>query len=314
MRADAIFEGGGVRGIALVGALVAAEEAGYTDWMNVAGASVGSVLASLVAAGYRGLEIKALMDDLDIAALRHVSWGGPALSLLLNGGLYSLSPLETWLNKALAAKGLNTFGDRVLHGVEPRYHYRLQVITSDLARKALVLLPRDAKTYKVAADAVPVAPAVVMSSSIPLYFRPVRWQGGVFVDGGLLSDFPVWLFDEPGAPEWPTFGFHFQGDAQTGKPAAVRWPWDIALASVEAMFLNQNSRKVPGADVARVIEVPTLGISPTAFDLSRTQRKALYQAGYDAGRRFFDHWDFAAHCAARAGMPARVEVAAGLTR
>lgn len=304
MRADAVFEGGGVRGIALVGALAAAEEAGYTEWVNVAGASVGAVLASLVAAGYRSSDIRSLMNDLDLAALRQVGFGGPGLGLLLSGGLYSLLPLEHWLGKALARKGFTTFGDRVLPDAEPRYHHRLQVITSDLSRRALVLLPRDAMTYGVAPDDVPVAQAVLMSSSIPLYFRPVRWQGGVFVDGGLLSTFPVWLFDAPGAPAWPTFGFHFQDAPAAEPPRPPRWPWDIALASVEAMLANQNARQVPGSDVARVIEVPTLGVSPTDFNLSRGRRQALYRAGYEAGARFFARWNFGAHVAARLGVTA----------
>ena len=34
-RADAVFEGGGVKGIGLVGALQAFEEAGF-EWQNVA--------------------------------------------------------------------------------------------------------------------------------------------------------------------------------------------------------------------------------------------------------------------------------------
>jgi NTE family protein len=300
MQADAVFEGGGVRGIALVGALAAAEEAGYTEWVNVAGTSVGAVVASLVAAGYRAAEIKDLMDGLDIARLRQAGFGGPGVGLLLRSGMYSLLPLERWLEGVLARRGLRTFGDRVLPGAEPRYRHRLQVIATDLARRAMVLLPRDAGAYGVQPDAMPVATAVRMSSSIPLYFRPVRWRDGVFVDGGLLSDFPVWLFDQPGAPAWPTFGFRFQDATGPARPRPVRWAWDVAVASVEAMFLNQDVRRVPGADVARVIEVPTLGIQPTDFDLTPAQRQALYQAGYDAGRRFFARWDFAAHVAARA--------------
>ncbi len=300
MRADAVFEGGGVRGIALVGALAAAEEAGYTEWVNVAGSSVGAVLAALVAAGYRARDIRVMMDDLDLAALRQVGFGGPGLGLLLCGGLYSLLPLQHWLAKALAQKGFATFGDRLLPTADPRYRHRLQVITSDLARQALVVLPRDGQPYGVAPDAVPVAQAVLMSASIPLYFRPVRWRGGVFVDGGLLSNFPVWLFDEPGAPAWPTFGFHFQDAPHAQPPRPPRWPWEIALASIEAMLGNQNARQVPGADVARVIEVPTLGVSPTNFNLTRTERTALYQAGYSAGARFFQRWSFGAHVAARA--------------
>ena len=43
LRADAVFEGGGVKGIGLVGAVSASEEKGY-HWMNVAGTSARALV------------------------------------------------------------------------------------------------------------------------------------------------------------------------------------------------------------------------------------------------------------------------------
>ncbi len=55
-RADAVFQGGGVKVIGLVGALTVAEQYGYR-WVNVAGTSAGAMVAALVAAGYRADEV-----------------------------------------------------------------------------------------------------------------------------------------------------------------------------------------------------------------------------------------------------------------
>ena len=50
-----------------------------------------------------------------------------------------------------------------------------------------------------------------MSMSIPVFFEPVRFpnpgtrEEHLIVDGGMLSNFPVWLFDAE-VPQWPTFG------------------------------------------------------------------------------------------------------------
>jgi len=49
MKADAVFEGGGVKGIAFVGALQVMEQNGYT-WEKLAGTSAGSIVAALVSA------------------------------------------------------------------------------------------------------------------------------------------------------------------------------------------------------------------------------------------------------------------------
>jgi Patatin-like phospholipase len=48
-RADGVFEGGGVKGIAFAGAIAAAErDAGVHEWVNVAGTSAGSIVAALL--------------------------------------------------------------------------------------------------------------------------------------------------------------------------------------------------------------------------------------------------------------------------
>ena len=51
-RADAVFEGGGVKGIAFAGAIAAAWKAGVKEWVNLAGTSAGSIVSALLVAGY----------------------------------------------------------------------------------------------------------------------------------------------------------------------------------------------------------------------------------------------------------------------
>jgi predicted acylesterase/phospholipase RssA len=50
-RVDAVFEGGGVKGIALVGATAVVEATGYR-FANLAGTSAGAIVAALLGAGY----------------------------------------------------------------------------------------------------------------------------------------------------------------------------------------------------------------------------------------------------------------------
>jgi len=85
--ADAVFEGGGVKGIGHIGALAYAESIGI-QWVNVAGTSAGAIVAALVAAGYTSGEIKGIMDDLDFNQFRdediwdRVPVVGKAISLI----------------------------------------------------------------------------------------------------------------------------------------------------------------------------------------------------------------------------------------
>lgn len=303
LRADAVFEGGGVKGIGLVGALVEAEARGY-QWVNVAGTSAGAIVAALVAAGYRAAELARILEALDYRqfarpqGLGRLPLVGLPLNLIFRLGLYSADPLEQWLGDLLAARGVFTFADLVLpeFADDPRYRYRLRVVASDLSRRRLVVLPQDARHYGLDPDELPVARAVRMSMSIPFFFEPVTVTGpaggrAVIVDGGLLSNFPVWLFDSEGIPPWPTFGVKVVEPGE-GRPSRIRGPISLLAAVVSTMLEAHDARYIEAADFVRTIAVPSTGVGTVEFDLSRERARALLEAGRRAARQFFETWDF----------------------
>lgn len=314
--ADAVFEGGGVKGIALVGAVLEAERRGYR-WVNLAGTSAGAVVAALLAAGYTGEELRAILLELDYrrfqdtSLLDRVPIAGPLLSVLLENGLYEGRVLEEWLRGLLAAKGVRTFGDLVLQEFagDPRYRFRLRVIASDITLGRMLVLPQDIARYGYRPEDLDVARAVRMSASIPFFFEPVilpnRLTGGrsVIVDGGLLSNFPVWLFDTEGPPPWPTFGFKLV-EPGAGRPRRIRGPVALLAALIATMLEAHDARHIEDADFARTIAIPTLGVGTVDFDLPRERALALFEAGRRAAARFFDTWDFERYVAAYRTGPA----------
>ncbi len=64
MKIDVVFEGGGVKGIGLIGAICCFEDYGY-EFNMLAGTSAGSIIAALLAVGYTGRELKSIMLELD---------------------------------------------------------------------------------------------------------------------------------------------------------------------------------------------------------------------------------------------------------
>ena len=95
MKVDAVFEGGGVRGIAFVGAVCYLEEHGY-EWVNLAGTSAGSIIAAFLAAGYSEREIKAELDFLDYQMFLEKSGiqTVPIIGTLL--GIFVPYPSQPW--------------------------------------------------------------------------------------------------------------------------------------------------------------------------------------------------------------------------
>ena len=304
-RADAVLQGGGVKVIGLVGALTVAEERGYR-WVNVAGTSAGALVAALLAAGYRARELARMLDELDFRQFRdpgplgRVPLVGPVLSLLFTKGMYRGDCLEEWVRERLAARGVTTFADLVIPGeTDERFRFKLQVIAADISRGRMLVLPQDIARYGVNPEALDVARAVRMSASLPFFYRPVvaRYCAGgrravsYIVDGGLLSNFPVWLFDVPGAPPWPTFGFMLV-DPQYGRPQTIRGPVSMAAALVSTMLEAHDARYLEEADRVRTIRIPTCGVHTTDFDISPEKRRELFEAGRRAARAFFAGWNF----------------------
>jgi len=304
-RADAVLQGGGVKVIGLVGALTVAEELGYS-WVNIAGTSAGAMVAALLAAGYRARELAQILEELDFACFRdpgplgQIPLAGPLLALLLNKGMYRGDYLEGWVRAQLVARGVRTFGDLLLPGeTDPRFRFKLQVIAADISRGRLLVLPQDMAAYGVQPEELDVARAVRMSASLPFFYRPVaaRWrddgqeQLSYIVDGGLLSNFPVWLFDVDGAPPWPTFGFMLV-DPDYQRPQTIRGPVSLAAALVSTMLEAHDARYLEEADRVRTIRIPTCGVRTTDFDISPAQRRKLFEAGRAAAREFFAGWNF----------------------
>jgi NTE family protein len=307
---DAVFEGGGVKGIGLAGAVAATEEQGY-EFVNVAGTSAGAIVAALVAAGYRAAELRDIMQSLDYAKFKdsglldHIPVLGKVLSLGLEKGIYEGVFLERWLRETLAAKGKHTFKDLVLEPYQdsPQYRYKLQVVAADISRGKQLILPRDIQDYGINPDDLDIARAVRMSMSIPFFFEPVTLPLGgdgpecYIVDGGVLSNFPVELLDDATTtdPPWPTFGYMLAESPDiAGRQVSnqVVGPFSL-LASLFLTMMEAHDRMyISNHAYARTIMIPTLGVKTTEFDLSRQRAEALYQSGLQQGREFFRTWDF----------------------
>ncbi|NMO96863.1 patatin-like phospholipase family protein [Paenibacillus lemnae] len=303
MQINAVFEGGGVKGISLAGAVKAAELAGV-GFNRMAGTSSGSIVAAVLAAGYKADEMKRIIEETPFqrllvrAPIFNTRFVGPPLRVLLKKGLYSGEALEHWIRKLLLAKGIFTFSD-LPDG-------KLYIVASDITNGKLLVLPDDLKNYGINPSTFPVAKAVRMSCSIPYFFDPVilrlmgeQARGKSFqeqfvyiVDGGLLSNFPLWLFDRKlkgKEKALPVVGFQMVGK-NSGESHRINGPFSMLTAMFETMLSAHDERYIEKENRNRTIKIPTLGISTTHFNLSDTESMELYQSGLIAGKRFFQDW------------------------
>ncbi|TLS36109.1 patatin-like phospholipase family protein [Pseudalkalibacillus caeni] len=300
MKADAVFEGGGVRGIAFTGAVEAMEEYGY-EWERLAGTSAGAVIAALLASGYTGAEMKNILASIEYSEflgktiLNRIPFVGSGLELFIHLGLYHSDNLERWLEGLLEKKGIRTFAD-LPEG-------KLKIIASDISNGRLLILPDHLEQYNLEPKDLKVATAVKMSASIPFFFRPVIWKSkrkrtSYIVDGGLLSNFPIWIFDKE-SPRWPTFGFRFVKEEIDSEGVKINNPVDLFKSMFKTMLQAHDLRYINERTKERTVRIYTDGITATEFDLTADQIEFLYNSGYHAAQTFLSGWDFETHKAKR---------------
>lgn len=294
--ADAVFEGGGIRGIGYVGALNYMEERGYR-WVRAAGTSVGALIASLITAGYTARELKKILIETnfekfrDRSGYRSIPIIGKPLGVLIENSIYSGDYVEKWVKELLDDKGVETFGDISENGESP-----LKIIASDITRRCMVILPDDLVNYRIDPMEFSIAKAVRMSISIPFYFKPVKLRYkniiSLIVDGSICCNYPINIFDVPGIPRWPTIGFKFDSNRDSftskGRTDALSLLMDVAYTMSQGQLTEHMLEK----NKVRSIEIPTAGVEVTDFDISKEQIYLLYKYGYRSAMEFLKRWDF----------------------
>ncbi|MCM3636731.1 patatin-like phospholipase family protein [Sporosarcina luteola] len=292
MLIDGVFAGGGLKGFALVGAYQALEEKGYR-FKRVAGTSAGAILACFIAAGYTGKEIEQMMQEEDLKLLLDprkmilpipfMKW----LLLYLRMGLYQGNALEDWFFEKLSAKGIYNFAD-LPEG-------SLKLVASDLTNGKMIVLPDDLVHYGIEPGMFSIARALRMSCSIPFFFEPVRFKAPtgetIVVDGGVLSNFPMWIFDDAeGRRERPLIGMKLshRKDQMGGKEISN------ALNLFEALFSTMKNahddRYISRKHEKEIIFIPVEQYSATQFNMEDEQKDALMSIGKSRANEFLRTW------------------------
>lgn len=317
LKADAVFEGGGVKGIGLVGAVSEIERAGYM-FENLAGTSAGAIVSSLLAVGYNSVELKEELEQLnyndfkDEGLLDKLGFIGKSLSLGFEYGIYEGEFFENWLERLLVAKGKTTFGDITTEYEEEKYRYKFQAIAADITDRRLLVLPGDLRDLGYDPDKFSISRAVRMSMSIPLFFEPVKLEDAsgrthFIVDGGVLSNYPIWLLDDGTSdPPWPTFGFKLIEPNKRALKQPDRNPINNPVSFMKAvigtMLDAHDSYHISKSkgDYDRTIGISTVinlngiekEINTTDFGITQEESQALFDNGVEVAKQFIETWDF----------------------
>jgi len=306
-----VFEGGGIRGIAYCGALEVLQQSGkLNEVKRVAGTSVGAIQATVVALNYTPQEMAMLIADLN---LKHFNDGGFIFiggthRLRRNYGWYKGNKLRTWIGDLLETKTGNaelTFGE--LHALAQTKGFKdLYVTGTDLTQQRMEVF-----SYENYPD-MKIKDAVRISVSIPLYYGAVFMDSlqnityrpqkntkyRIFIDGGIIGNFPIHIFDQArymtNADSTAhikynpnTLGIRLDSDDQIrydmdGKglaPFRITGMKSYMSAFYTVILENLNRQNLTSEDWKRTISISTAYIGPKVRKLPAHDKDALIASG-----------------------------------
>lgn len=199
---NAVFEGGGAKGIAYVGALQAVEEEGI--WFRrVAGASVGSIIAALVASGLSVTQFQHVMREV-LGMFEPFQGRKSIMRLRKQNAIFEFVKLRAHLDELFRSQvDVHQF-ERADPNSPVTFYELFEAIGIELAVMAVDISERREVvfTHK-STPHCQVVDAVLASSSIPGFFPPGRLLveksptlklAHPIVDGGVWANFPLFVY------------------------------------------------------------------------------------------------------------------------
>lgn len=280
------IKGGGVRGIAFVGALKELDKAGmFSGIERIAGTSAGAMLSAMIAAGYTVEDIDDLMQSIEFKKFEEEL---NPLNLVSHYGLYSGDYILDFTRSFLTGSPLGLSADSTFADLK------------HVGGKELFVFAADLNTFGVAefsattTPSVKIAEAVRASMSIPFFFK--AWQfpdkipnDHIYVDGGTIFNYPLSFFDDT------RFSSAEINDESLGLFLHSKTPVQAQLGYHHVMHYSRhlfevmlNSQDVDFEEdhglISRSIIIDDLGILSTDFHLSTDDMNNLSASGATATR------------------------------
>lgn len=251
MEYTGIFQGGGMKGIAYIGAICALEENDF-KCIRAAGTSIGAVFASLLMCGYSGKELAYISKQINFQNFLYMPTKKIS-SFIQDKGLYHSSIIEYELDRLYSYKGYKTVNELIYQ--EPI----LKVIATDITLKRELILPDDLDLYNIRANNFTIARMVTLSLLYPGVFKPLKLGDSVIVDGGVINNFPTNVYQL----KEDELGIAFQ-------------------------ILNKQKKKEKTG--YQFLKINTSNIGTLKFKINYNDKAKLFENGYIAGLKFIENF------------------------
>ena len=258
-----VISGGGINGIAIVGAI--SEFANYYDIneiKEIIGVSVGSVIAILIAVGYKMNEIENLFEDIEMNKFTEYDLQNVFYSYGVDNG-----EMSKRLLKAVVANKKYDVGLTFKQLYEKRDIKLIITVTNlTLGRAEYLCIDNHPN--------MPIVDAVRISMSFPLMYTPVEYEKNMYIDGGVLAPYPIEYFE--GADDVIGFLINRSGMRKYESDSLDKYLYSLLFIILD---VYQDKHYIGYEDNTVFMEKKDLIENVLSFNLTKEMKKDLMKKG-----------------------------------
>ena len=266
------FEGAGVFGISYVGALSVLNDRGILDNIKrYSGSSSGSLTATMLSMGCSVEEMYSLMLNTDWESFLDTRCCCMGLfNMYFNFGYNSGKQMEKFLKKII----LNQTGNK-----ETTFHQAYTMYNKELYICAVNLDKKQPEYFSyISSPDMPIWKALRMSMAFPYVFSPIKHNGSIYVDGGVMENYPIEVFSN----KEQSIGFKIiSSDSGKKQPTnMVNYSTSILSSIMQAL---DDKDTMPYHDQTVYIDIPNQGLLTSVLDIDTVMldHAEYYQYGVD---------------------------------
>lgn len=272
-----LFGGGAIRGVSYIGAVKALEELGIIP-DRLAGSSVGSIFAALLAVGYNAEELKDIFIKVNFELFKDISIGLGPLFAISKGEVF----LE-WVRELIEKK---YYGENYKKGVNPAVTFKdikknLVVITTNLSNFECKEFSKfDTPDYEIAS-------AVRISCCMPGLMKPIEYNKTLLVDGDLQKSWPMWKLSKHLLNnDERILEFRLEGNYESNDISGINYA-NAVYSCMTAISTSFITNIYGNKDKFDYIVLNTGDIVVVDFNINEAKRNDLINSGYNQTISYF---------------------------
>ena len=269
-----VLNGGGIRGIAHIGALSVLHDLGILSTIKTyAGSSIGGIICVLLICGYTPKKIYAITKKLNYKKIGEMNID--ILNFIKQLGINDGTNMEAIFKKLIKHKGFD-------ENITLKEFY---IKTNKLLILTTTCLNYKTPTYMSHLDfpEIPLYLAMRMTSAFPLFFSPIIYANKLYCDGGCSNNFPIELFTDNLDK---VIAIHVISNSE---PYTNITTIELYIKIVFQTFMEKISKLELSNYKKQTIQIKIDCLNPINFGINLEQIMQFYNDGKQEAIKFFSN-------------------------